>query len=165
MSGWLWWQYTYWCARTWFLADPVVTTAGRTDRGGTGNKVINIQSGRANLGLIPSTTISSSAMLKFDYEKEVSIYICIYIYLVLLISLPNKNEGQRYLPNKLSSVVTCDYAQEPSLKTTTIIISKVQGHNGCQAKHFVMGIDHFLRWQCNSQQLRTHHCMHITYQC
>ena len=47
---------------TWFLADPAMTTAGRTDRGGTGNTVINIQSGRANLGLSPSTIISSSVI-------------------------------------------------------------------------------------------------------
>ena len=39
-----------------------MTTAGRTDRGGTGNTVINIQSGRANLGLSPSTIISSSVI-------------------------------------------------------------------------------------------------------
>ena len=81
----------------WFLADPVVTTAGRTDRGGTGNTVINIQSGRANLGLIPSTTISSSATLKFDYEKEVCIYMytniwsCSFPYLI-------KMEGKGICP-------------------------------------------------------------------
>lgn len=39
-----------------------MTIAGRTGKGGTGNTVSTIQSGRANLGSIPKITTSSSVM-------------------------------------------------------------------------------------------------------
>jgi len=38
---------------TWFRAEPYMTTAGRTDNGGTGRTVTIIQSGRANVASIP----------------------------------------------------------------------------------------------------------------
>lgn len=47
---------------TWFLAEPCMTTAGLTGRGGTGRTVKIIQSGRANLGSIPKMMLSSLEM-------------------------------------------------------------------------------------------------------
>lgn len=62
---------------TWLRADPYMTTAGLTDRGGTGSTVTIIQSGLANFGSIPSMKHSSSTMC-FNISQTLSALSAIF---------------------------------------------------------------------------------------
>ena len=59
--------------RTWFLAEPNMTTAGRQHSGGTGSTVMIIQSGRASLMSIPAAhSIPKHSSVQWDLVYEVT---------------------------------------------------------------------------------------------
>ncbi|CAB0044511.1 unnamed protein product [Trichogramma brassicae] len=62
-----------WVKPSWFLAEPYIPTDGRTDRGGTGNTVIIIQSGLAYFGSIPKineSVLRLRARANWEVEKD-----------------------------------------------------------------------------------------------